>query len=105
MTVPVECWQPIVGASERQLDFMAKHRMKGMIEEPVTERLMELQDKFSGLDQVNLGCTAMSITQDVTFEQLELFALELFVNEVMPRFKNQAAWAKTAGQRSSDEDP
>ena len=59
--------------------------------------MTELQDRFSGLDQVNLGCTAMSTTQDVTIEQLELFALELFVlelfvNEVLPRFKNQAAW-------------
>jgi len=48
--------------------------------ELVTERLMELQDRFPGLDQVNVGCTAVSTTQDVIIEQLELFALELFVN-------------------------
>ena len=30
-TLPVETWQPIVSASERQLDFMAKHNMKGII--------------------------------------------------------------------------
>ena len=28
---PVECWQPIVSASARGLDFMMKHRIKGLI--------------------------------------------------------------------------
>lgn len=28
---PVECWQPIVSASERGLNFMAKHNMNGII--------------------------------------------------------------------------
>ena len=28
---PVECWQPIQSATERGLDFMAKHGMKGII--------------------------------------------------------------------------
>ena len=28
---PVECWQPIVSASARGLDFMARHGIKGMI--------------------------------------------------------------------------
>ena len=28
---PVDCWQPIVSASERGLKFMAKHKMKGII--------------------------------------------------------------------------
>jgi len=28
---PVECWQPIVSASPRGLDFMARHGMKGII--------------------------------------------------------------------------
>src|SRR5207247_7360987 len=27
----VECWQPIVSASARGLDFMMKHRIKGLI--------------------------------------------------------------------------
>jgi alkanesulfonate monooxygenase SsuD/methylene tetrahydromethanopterin reductase-like flavin-dependent oxidoreductase (luciferase family) len=31
LTLPVETWQPIVSASERQLDFMVKHNMKGII--------------------------------------------------------------------------
>ena len=30
-TLPVETWQPIVSASQRQLDFMVKHGMKGII--------------------------------------------------------------------------
>ena len=31
LTLPVECWQPIVSASQRALEFMAKHRIKGVI--------------------------------------------------------------------------
>src|SRR5437773_9394638 len=30
-TLPVECWQPVVSASTRALDFMAKHNIKGII--------------------------------------------------------------------------
>src|SRR2546425_3790322 len=30
-TLPVECWQPVVSASTRALDFMAKHGIKGII--------------------------------------------------------------------------
>ena len=30
-TLPVECWQPIVSASARGLDFMARHGIKGII--------------------------------------------------------------------------
>ena len=29
--LPVECWQPIVSANQRGLDFMAKHGIKGLI--------------------------------------------------------------------------
>ena len=31
INLPVECWQPIVSASERGMAFMAKHGIKGMI--------------------------------------------------------------------------
>ena len=31
LTLPVETWQPIVSASDRQLNFMVKHGMKGII--------------------------------------------------------------------------
>jgi len=30
-TLPVECWQPLVTGSQRQMDFMAKHGIKGLI--------------------------------------------------------------------------
>ena len=30
-TLPVECWQPLVSASQRAMDFMAKHSIKGLI--------------------------------------------------------------------------
>ncbi len=30
-TLPVECWQPVVSASPRALDFMAEHGVKGII--------------------------------------------------------------------------
>ncbi len=31
VNTPVECWQPVVSASERGLNFMAKHGIKGII--------------------------------------------------------------------------
>jgi hypothetical protein len=54
--------------------------------ERIIERLMELQDKYPGLAEVNVGCTVMSTTQKVIVEQLEWFA-----QEVMPTFTSQAA--------------
>ena len=54
--------------------------------ERIIERLMELQDKYPGLQEVNVGCTVMSTTQQVIVEQLEWFA-----QEVMPAFTRQAA--------------
>ena len=35
--LPVECWQPIQGGTERALDFMAKHGIKGIIGGGVAE--------------------------------------------------------------------
>jgi len=37
LRLPVECWQPIQGGSERALDFMAKHGIKGIIGGGVAE--------------------------------------------------------------------
>ena len=37
VNLPVECWQPIQGGTQRALDFMAKHRIKGMIGGGVAE--------------------------------------------------------------------
>ena len=193
-TLPVECWQPIVSAGQRAMDFMAKHRIKGIIgggavtggaseevvtrwrdtliahgqeaelgtdltvgivtyicdseaqgikeckkyfeedmkmfaplgffrgmtdqqlsdladpkrapsaglpiiddavkagswlcgpPELITERLMELQDKYPGLERVHVGCTRMGTPLEVILEQLERFG-----TEVMPKFKRQKA--------------
>ena len=53
--------------------------------ERVTEGLMALQDRFPGLQEVNVGASVMSTEQSVILEQLELFG-----KEVMPTFKKQA---------------
>jgi alkanesulfonate monooxygenase SsuD/methylene tetrahydromethanopterin reductase-like flavin-dependent oxidoreductase (luciferase family) len=197
--LPVECWQPIVSASQRALDFMAKYGIKGMIgggaasggasdevvkrwqetlarhgketelggdliisfsvqiadtqqkaidearqwveerikmfgplgfvpgltseqlealadsrrarsaglptiddgvrsgswlcgpPELVTEKLMEIQDKYPGLEEVNIGVTNMGMPLKATLEQLEWFG-----KEVMPRFTAQARVHATA---------
>ena len=191
-TTPVECWQPIVSASQRAMDFMVKHGIKGIVgggaatggagddvvtrwrdtlgkagretelgedliigisvqladteeqaineirsvfeenmkmfgalgfvrgltpeqitamgdparargaglptiedavkagqwvcgpPELVTEKLMALQDRFPGLEEINVGCTSMGMSEKRTLEQLEWFG-----KEVMPAFKNQ----------------
>jgi alkanesulfonate monooxygenase SsuD/methylene tetrahydromethanopterin reductase-like flavin-dependent oxidoreductase (luciferase family) len=31
LRLPVECWQPIQGATQRAMDFMAKHGIQGMV--------------------------------------------------------------------------
>jgi len=53
--------------------------------ERVTERLMELQDRYPGLQEVNVGASVMSTETPVILEQLERFG-----KEVMPAFKAQA---------------
>ncbi|MCH8801203.1 MAG: LLM class flavin-dependent oxidoreductase [Chloroflexi bacterium] len=52
--------------------------------ELVTEKLMDLQDRFPGLQEVNVGASVMSTEQSVILEQLDLFG-----KEVMPIFKKQ----------------
>ncbi len=37
INLPVECWQPIQSATQRGLDFMAKHKIKGVIGGGVAE--------------------------------------------------------------------
>jgi alkanesulfonate monooxygenase SsuD/methylene tetrahydromethanopterin reductase-like flavin-dependent oxidoreductase (luciferase family) len=191
--LPVECWQPIVSASQRALDFMAKHGIKGIIgggaaagganervvmawrdtlaslgretelggdliisysvhlaatehqamaevrkyfeenmkmfgplgfvrglteaqiealgdpararhaglptieeavksgswlcgpPELIIEKLLAVQEKYPGLEQINVGCTTMGTPLQETLEQLEWFG-----TEVMPVFKAQA---------------
>ena len=52
--------------------------------ERVTEKIMELQDRYPGLEEINVGASVMSTEQTVILDQLDLFG-----KEVMPRFKNQ----------------
>ena len=52
--------------------------------ELVTEKLMAIQERFPGLEEINVGCTAMGTPEQVTLEQLEWFG-----KEVMPAFKSQ----------------
>ena len=53
-----------------------------------TERLMELQDRFPGLREGNVGASVMSTEQSIILEQLELFG-----KEVMPKFKSQSNYS------------
>ncbi len=53
--------------------------------ELIAEKLMAIQDRYPGLEHINVGCTTMGTPQKVILEQLEWFA-----KEVMPAFKKQA---------------
>ena len=53
--------------------------------ELVVEKLMEVQEKYPGLEEVNVGCTTMGTSQEVILDQLERFA-----DGVMPAFTKQA---------------
>ena len=52
--------------------------------EMVIEKLMALQETFPGLEEINVGCTSMGMSEKRTLEQLEWIG-----KEVMPTFKNQ----------------
>jgi alkanesulfonate monooxygenase SsuD/methylene tetrahydromethanopterin reductase-like flavin-dependent oxidoreductase (luciferase family) len=52
--------------------------------ERVTERLMELQEQYPGLEEVNVGASVMSTERSVILEQLDAFG-----KDVMPKFKAQ----------------
>ncbi len=52
--------------------------------ERVTERLMDLQNRYPGLEEMNVGASVMSTEQSIVLDQLDLFG-----KEVMPTFKNQ----------------
>ena len=53
--------------------------------ELVTERLMELQDRYPGLQEVNVGASVMSTKQSVILEQLDVIG-----KEVMPLSKRRS---------------
>jgi alkanesulfonate monooxygenase SsuD/methylene tetrahydromethanopterin reductase-like flavin-dependent oxidoreductase (luciferase family) len=59
--------------------------------ELIVEKLMEIQDRYPGLEQVNVG-QVVGTPQQVILEQLEWFA-----KEVMPAFTSQARVPATAG--------
>ena len=46
---------------------------------------MVIQDKYPGLEELNVGCTVMGMAQTELLEQIEWFG-----KEVMPTFKGQA---------------
>ena len=52
--------------------------------ERVTERLMELQEQYPGLEEINVGASVMSTERSVILEQLDAFG-----KDVMPKFKAQ----------------
>jgi alkanesulfonate monooxygenase SsuD/methylene tetrahydromethanopterin reductase-like flavin-dependent oxidoreductase (luciferase family) len=58
--------------------------------ELIIEKLQELQDRYPGLEEINVG-QVIGTPQRVILEQLEIFA-----NEVMPAFTNQAKLAAPA---------
>ena len=69
--LPVEIWQPIVSASPRGMDFMAKHRIKGVVTwagEASGERIKAYQDAAAGYGrELQLGedlCVAFRIHLD-----------------------------------------
>ena len=51
----------------------------------VTERLMELQERYPGLEEINVGASVMSTETSVILEQLDAFG-----KDVMPKFKAQS---------------
>ena len=59
--------------------------------EMVTQKIHDLQDRYPGLEQVNVG-SVIGTPQTVILEQLERFG-----KEVMPQFKNQAKAAAGSG--------
>ena len=52
----------------------------------ITEQLMEVQEKYPGLEEINIGVTNMGMPTSASMEQLEWFA-----SDVMPHFTKQGA--------------
>ena len=59
--------------------------------ELVAEKLMEVQDRYPGLEEVNLGVTSMGMPLSATLEQLEWIG-----QDILPKFKAQALVATPA---------
>ena len=50
----------------------------------VTEKLLEVQEHYPGLEEVNIGITGMGMPESATLEQMHRFA-----EGVMPHFNRQ----------------
>ena len=60
----------------------------------VTEAIMEIQEKYPGLERLYVSCTLFGCSLELTLEQLQRFA-----EEVMPNFKlNSASLDNSAGK-------
>ena len=93
----------VPGLTEEQLDALADpRRARGAglptiedgvksgawfcgLPEVVAEKLMEIQERYPGLEEVNLGVTSMGMPLSATLEQLEWIG-----KDILPRFKAQA---------------
>ena len=62
-------------------DFVASSAWLCGTAETVTERIMEIQEKYPGLEYMHVGCNRMGAPLNVMLEQLERFA-----EGVMPHF-------------------
>lgn len=75
---------PFAGLPTLEAAVEAGSWMIGPAEE-IAGKLLEVQQRYPGLEEVNIGATTMGTPLRVTLEQLEWFG-----KEVMPIFKNQA---------------
>ena len=66
-------------------DYVASRAWLCGTAEQVTERIMEIQDKYPGLEYMHVGCNRMGTSLSVMLEQLERFA-----EAVMPHFNVEA---------------
>ena len=73
----VEWWQPVVSASDRAINFMAKWGIKGIIGGGAATG-------GASDDVINIGVTNMGMPTSASLEQLEWFA-----QDVMPHFTRQ----------------
>ena len=60
--------------------------------EAVSDQLLEVQKRYPGLEEVNLGVTSMGMPLSATLEQLEWIG-----QDILPKFKSQ----KKSGSRAN----
>ena len=59
--------------------------------ERIIEQIQEVQDRYPGLEEINIGVTNMGMPTQATLDQLEWFG-----TDVLPKFANQARVATPA---------